>query len=90
MNINYYLKDRLRLQEQWLKDFIIWNKHEEIIAKAAKAYYKKKPILSLLLKIYFLPTNFCNFVSRLRDMHIYNMCKKEVEVLKKEIEETNK
>lgn len=90
MNINYYLKDRLRFQEQWLKGFEIREKHKEINAKAAKAYYKEKPILLLLLKIYFFPTSFCNFVSRLRDMHLYNMCKKEVETLKKEIEEKKK
>ena len=90
MNINYYLKDRLRHQERWLKDFGIREKHEEINTKAAKAYYKEKPILLLLLKIYFLPTNFCNFVSRLRAMYLYNMCTKEVEILKKEIEEKKK
>ncbi len=89
INFNYILKERLRIQEEWLRNFIIFKKHKDINAKAAKEYYKDKLILSLLLKIYFFPTNLFDFVSRLRTMHIYNKCKKEVEVLKKEIEKTN-
>ena len=90
INFNYILKERLRIQEEWLREFLIAIKHDEIDKEADKSYYKEKPILSLLLAIYFFPTNLLRFVSLLRAIHIYRKCKSQVEVLKKEIEKTDK
>ena len=90
INFNYILKERLKIQEEWLREFLIAIKHDEIDKEADKSYYKEKPILSLLLAIYFFPTNLLRFVSLLRAMHIYHKCKSQVEVLKKEVEKTNK
>ena len=90
INFNYILKERLKIQEEWLREFLIAIKHDEIDKEADKSYYKEKPILSLLLAIYFFPTNLLRFVSLLRAMHIYRKCKLQVEVLKKEIEKTDK
>ena len=90
INFNYILKERLKIQEEWLREFLIAIKHDEIDKEADRSYYKEKPILSLLLAIYFFPTNLLRFVSLLRAMHIYHRCKSQVEVLKKEIERTNK
>ena len=90
INFNYILKERLKIQEEWLREFLIAKKHDDIDKEADKSYYKEKPILSLLLAIYFFPTNLLRFVSLLRAMHIYHKCKSQVEVLKKEVEKTNK
>jgi len=90
INFNHILKERLRIQEEWLREYLIRKKHDDIDTKAAKNHYKEKPILSLLLKIYFFPTSLLRFVSLVRTMHIYNKYKAQVEVLKKEIEKTNK
>ena len=90
INFNYILKERLKIQEEWLREFLIAKKHDDIDKEAAKSYYKEKPILSLLLAIYFFPTNLLRFVSLLRAIHIYRKCKLQVEVLKKEIERTDK
>ena len=90
INFNYILKERLKIQEEWLRGFLIAKKHDDIDKEADKSYYKEKPILSLLLAIYFFPTNLLRFVSLLRAIHIYHKCKSQVEVLKKEVEKTNK
>ena len=90
INFNYILKERLKIQEEWLREFLIAIKHDEIDKEADKSYYKEKPILSLLLAIYFFPTNLLRFVSLLRAMHLYHKYKLQVEVLKKEIERTKK
>jgi len=90
INFNYILKERLKIQEEWLREFLIAIKHDEIDKEADRSYYKEKPILSLLLAIYFFPTNLLRFVSLLRAIHIYRKCKLQVEVLKKEIERTDK
>ena len=90
INFNYILKERLKIQEEWLRGFLIAKKHDDIDKEADRSYYKEKPILPLLLKIYFFPTSLLKFVSLVRAMHIYNKCKAQVEVLKKEIEKTNK
>ena len=90
INFNYILKERLKIQEECPRDFLIAKKHDDLDKEADKSYYKEKPILSLLLAIYFFPTNLLRFVSLLRAMHIYHKCKSQVEVLKKEVEKTNK
>ena len=90
INFNYILKERLKIQEEWLREFLIAIKHDEIDKEADRSYYKGKPILSLLLAIYFFPTNLLRFVSLLRAIHIYRKCKSQVEVLKKEIEKTDR
>ncbi len=90
INFNHILKERLRIQEEWLREYLIRKQHDDIDTKAAKNHYKEKPILSLLLKIYFFPTSLLRFVSLVRTMLIYNKYKAHVEVLKKEIEKTNK
>ena len=92
MNINfsYILKERLKIQEEWLREFLIAKKHDDIDKEADKSHYREKPILSLLLAIYFFPTNLLRFVSLLRAIHIYHKYKSQVEVLKKEIENTDK
>ena len=90
INFNYILKERLKIQEEWLREFLIAKKHDDIDKEADRSYYKEKPILSLLLAIYFFPTNLLRFVSLLRAIHIYRKCKLQVEVLKKEVEKTDK
>jgi|TARA_Y100000310_G_scaffold277043_1_gene294595 hypothetical protein len=83
------LRERLRYQEEWLQNFLIHKKHKDIDAEAKKKYYEKRPFLSFFLKIYFFPINFLSFVFRLRGMYFYEKCKREIEVLKKELEQTS-
>ena len=92
MNINfkYILRERLRHQEEWLQNFLIYKKHTDIDAEAKRKYYEKSPILSFFLMVYLFPINSLNFVYRLRGMYFYEKCKTEIEVLKKELEQTTR
>jgi len=88
INFKYILRERLRHQEEWLQDFLIHKKHADINAKAKRKYCKKNPISSFFFMIYFCPINSLNFVFRLRAMYWYEKCKREIEVLKEELEPT--
>ncbi len=71
INFNYILKERLKIQEEWLRGFLIAQKHEDIDKEADRSYYKEKPILSLLLAIYFFPTNLLSICFLLLSSHTY-------------------
>ena len=90
INFNHILRKRLRDQEKWLQDFLIYKKHTDIDAEAKRKYYEKSPILSFFLMVYLFPINSLNFVYRLRGMYFYEKCKTEIEVLKKELEQTTR
>ena len=88
--MHHTLIERLRFREAWLKDFLIYNQHKEITNKVSNQIYGKVPIVSLLLRIYFLPTILINFAHKLREWHEYNRCMKEIQILKEEIKKNAK
>ena len=88
--MNHTLIERLRFREAWLKDFLIYRHHTDITNKVSNQIYSEIPILSLLLKIYFLPTIMLRFMAKIREWHDYNKCLREIKILKEEIDKNEK
>ena len=75
--INQRLKNRLEWQDhlKWLLT------HRMLHTLAKREYYKNKPFLNLILKIYFIPYNTLKFFNYVFDKHKYEMISKEIELL---------
>lgn len=85
------IKDRLKYCVEWENAINIYFANQEILKKANDKYYDSRPILKLLLEIYFIPTSLVKFLKYLRITHEYKKNKIEIEVLKKELNDvTNK
>ena len=75
------IRERLEYRKECLEYIAIRLKHIEINDKVGKEFYQKKPIVSFILKLYFLPLNLYRFFSKLHMIHYYNKCLKEIEIL---------
>ena len=90
---NYFknhLKERLKNSKEWSDYFLFCLKHWEINEKVSEKYYDDKPLLSIILKLYFLPINIIRFFYKIRTWHYYLKTETEIEVLRKEIKEDDK
>ena len=81
------IKDRLTYCQEWKSSIDIYLTNREITKKADKEYYKSKPILKLVLNIYFIPYNILRFLRHLRMLHEYDKNETEIKVLFKELNE---
>ena len=81
----YVLKERLANRKEWATYFSEVLLHKDITEQVSKEFYKNRPLLSFVFKLYFLPINFLNYLSKLRTWHYYKKCEKEIEILKNEI-----
>tara|TARA_B100001559_G_scaffold175416_1_gene146859 strand:+ start:666 stop:938 length:273 start_codon:yes stop_codon:yes gene_type:complete len=81
------IKDRLTYCQEWKSSIDIYLTNREITKKANKEYYKSKPILKLVLNIYFIPYNILRFLRHLRMLHEYDKNETEIKVLSKELNE---
>ena len=71
---NYFknkLKDRLTYCQSWKHDIDMYLANKEITKQADKEFYKTRPVLKLILNIYFLPYNLLRLVQYLRIRHDY-------------------
>ena len=84
------MKDRLTYCYEWKKSVDIYLANKEITKKADQEYYKSKPLLKLILDVYFIPLNILRFFRYLRMVHEYKKNQVEIMVLSKELEENNK
>ena len=75
------IRERLEYRKECLEYIAIQLKHIEINARVAKEFYQKKPIISFILKLYFMPLNLYRFFSKLQMVHHYKKCLKEIEIL---------
>ena len=75
------IRERLEYRKECLEYIAIQLKHIEINDRVGKEFYQKKPITYFILKLYFLPLNLYRFFSKLRMIHYYNKCLKEIEIL---------
>ncbi len=90
---NYFknhLKERLENSKEWSDYFLFCLKHWEINEKVSEKYYDDKPLLSIILKLYFLPINIIRLFYKIRTWHYYLKSETEIEVLRKEIENNEK
>ena len=81
------LKDRLTYCREWKHSIDFYLANKEITKKADKEYYKSKPILKLVLNIYFIPYNILRLLRHLRMLHEYDKNEAEIKVLFKELNE---
>ena len=90
---NYFknkLKDRLTYCQDWKHSIDLYLANKEITKKADKEYYKSKPILKLVLNIYFIPYNILRLLRDLRILHEYDKNETEIKVLSKELNDHEK
>ena len=87
---NYYknkIKERLTYCQDWKHSIDMYLANKEITKKADKEYYKSKPILKLVLNIYFIPYNILRLLRYLRILHEYDKNETEIKILSKELNE---
>ena len=81
------LKERLENRKGWSNYFLYCLRHWEISDKVSGEYFKDKPLLSIILKLYYFPINIIRFFYRIRTWHYYLKTETEIDVLRKELEE---
>ncbi len=87
---NYFknkLKDRLTYCKEWKHSIDLYLANKEITQKADEEYYKTRPLLKVILDIYFLPYNLLRFLRYLRMIHEYKKNEIEIAVLLKKIKD---
>jgi len=79
------IKERLENRLEW-RNYLGWLlTHKELSMKAKREFYRDKPLLNLILKLYFLPYNLMKFFFYMKDRHYFEMMDKEIEILNNEI-----
>ena len=81
------IKDRLTYCKEWKVSIDIYLRNREITKKTDKEYYKSKPVLKLVLDIYFIPYYILRLLRHLRMLHEYDKNETEIKVLSKELNE---
>ena len=79
------MRERLTYCLDWKKSIDIYLANREITEKANNEYYKTKPLLRLILGLYFIPYNLLKFFRYLRILHDYKKNQIEIKVLSKEL-----
>ena len=80
-------KDRLAYCKEWQHSVDIYLANKEITKKADREYYKSKPLLKIILNLYFIPYNTLRFFRYLRMLHEYKKNQDEIMVLSKELKD---
>ncbi len=80
-------KDRLAYCKEWQHSVDIYLANKEITKKADREYYKSKPLLKIILNLYFIPYNTLRFFRYLRMLHEYKKNQVEIMVLSKELKD---
>ena len=77
-----YLKNKMK------KNSVdIYLASKEVTKKANEEYYKSKPLLKLILDIYFIPYSMLRFIRYLRMVHEYKKNQVEIKILTSELDE---
>ena len=87
---NYFknkIKDRLTYCKEWKNSVDIYLASKEITKKTNKEYYKSKPLIKLILDIYFMPYNILRLFRYLKMVHEYKKNQVEIKILMRELDE---
>tara|TARA_B100000886_G_scaffold279101_1_gene203144 strand:+ start:72 stop:359 length:288 start_codon:yes stop_codon:yes gene_type:complete len=79
------MKDRLAYCYEWKSSIDIYLANKEITKKADDEFYKSKPLLKLILDVYFLPYNLIRFLKYIRMIHEYKKNQVEIKILSREL-----
>ena len=82
----YKLINRLERAETWAKYFIETERQIEISDKVTQDLGKESPVINFLANLVMLPTICLTFLKKVLVWQSYKKCKKEIEILRKEIE----
>ncbi len=85
---NYFknkLRDRLTYCREWKHSIDLYLANKEITKKADNEYYKSKPLLKMILDVYFIPYNLIQFLKYLRIIHEYKKNQVEIRILSREL-----
>lgn len=85
---NYYknkLRERLTYCQDWKHSIDMYLANKEITKQTDKEYYKSRPLLKIVLDVYFLPYNLLKFIRYLRMRHEYKKNQIEIEVLSEKL-----
>ena len=81
------IKERLENRLEW-RNYLGWSlTHRDLYINAKKEFYKDKPILDLILKLYFLPYNTIKYLSYICDRHKFEMIETEIKMLQENKDE---
>ena len=76
------IKERLENRLEW-RNYLGWLlTHRDLYMNAKKEFYKDKPFLNLILKLYFLPYNMMRYFIYMRDRYKFEMIEIEIKMLK--------
>tara|TARA_B100000035_G_scaffold272896_1_gene248458 strand:- start:187 stop:474 length:288 start_codon:yes stop_codon:yes gene_type:complete len=79
------MKDRLAYCYDWKSSVDIYLDYKEITKKANDEYYKSRPLLKLILDVYFIPYNLIRFFKYVRMIHEYKKNQVEIRILSREL-----
>ena len=79
-------KERLEYLNEWLLDTLNYEEHRSLSLKATLDVYEDQPLISFLYKIYLLPILTISFFSKLKNRYYIKKCVKEMNLIKKTIE----
>ena len=82
----YKLINRLERAETWAKYFIETERQIEISDKVTQDLGKESPVIHFVANLVLLPTICLTFLKKVLVWQSYKKCKKEIEILRKEIE----
>ena len=81
-NLDEIIKERLENRLEW-RNYLGWSlTHRYLAANAKRLFYKDKPLLNLILKLYFLPYNTLKYFVYICDRHRFQMIENEIRMLK--------
>ena len=81
----YKMKTRLERAETWAKDFIATERQIEISDRVMQDLGKESPVIHFVANLVMLPTISLTFLKKVLVWRSYKKCKKEIEILRKEI-----
>ena len=85
---NYFknkLKDRLNYCQDWKHSIDLYLANKEITKQADEEFYKTRPLLKLVLNVYFLPYSLLRLAMYLWIRHDYKKNEIEMKVLNKQL-----
>ena len=81
-NLNDIIKERLENRLEW-RNYLGWLlTHRELQMSARRKFYEDKPLLNVILKLYFLPFNTLKYFIYKCDRHKCEMIENEIKMLK--------
>jgi len=80
-NLDEIIKERLENRCLW-RSYLGWLlTHKDLSNFAKKEFYKDKPLLGLIIKLYFSPYNLLKYFIYVSERHRLDMINKEIEIL---------